>query len=229
MLELATLSIPSVEFYSPARYRNGSLPPASGIFPLCVGRTDVPDMEFVTTSTRQSNIEAMQEVQAELLHRRTPAVRLRQGSPRNAALPSATRQLGPFGPARTERVPVGCRTCDHTGYKGRVGIYEFLVFDEAMRRIAREAARTDEMRSLARIGGMRQMQQHALELVKAGRTTLEEVSRVVPFDAVNSLACTAYGSQLGPTFRFCPHCGESQDHHSGTPRPAKPKPALAKR
>ncbi|MBI3669286.1 MAG: Flp pilus assembly complex ATPase component TadA, partial [Acidobacteria bacterium] len=34
------------------------------------------EMEFVSTSSRQSNIEAMQEMQAELLHRRTPAVRL---------------------------------------------------------------------------------------------------------------------------------------------------------
>ncbi|HTU33392.1 MAG TPA: ATPase, T2SS/T4P/T4SS family [Candidatus Acidoferrum sp.] len=37
---------------------------------------DSPDMEFVSTSSLQRNIEAMQEMQAELLHRSTPAVRL---------------------------------------------------------------------------------------------------------------------------------------------------------
>jgi type IV pilus assembly protein PilB len=37
---------------------------------------DAPDMEFVSTSSLQRNIEAMQEMQAELLHKSTPAVRL---------------------------------------------------------------------------------------------------------------------------------------------------------
>ncbi|MGH9735933.1 MAG: ATPase, T2SS/T4P/T4SS family [Candidatus Acidiferrales bacterium] len=37
---------------------------------------DSPDMEFVSTSSLQRNIEAMQEMQAELLHKSTPAVRL---------------------------------------------------------------------------------------------------------------------------------------------------------
>jgi type IV pilus assembly protein PilB len=41
-----------------------------------VSAADAPDMEFVSTSSLQRNIEAMQEMQAELLHKSTPAVRL---------------------------------------------------------------------------------------------------------------------------------------------------------
>lgn len=40
------------------------------------GEDEAPDMEFVSTSSLQRNIEAMQEMQAELLHKSTPAVRL---------------------------------------------------------------------------------------------------------------------------------------------------------
>ncbi len=43
---------------------------------LSVGEGDDPEMEFISTSSRQSNLEAMEELQAELVKKRTPAVRL---------------------------------------------------------------------------------------------------------------------------------------------------------
>ncbi len=104
-------------------------------------------------------------------------------------------------------VPVGCSECDNSGYKGRVGIYELLLLDEQIRSAIRSGARDEEIRNLARSGGMRQMQEDALEKVKQGITTMEEVLRVVPFDNAVTVRCRNCGRALAPAFLFCPYCG----------------------
>ncbi|HTX14452.1 MAG TPA: ATPase, T2SS/T4P/T4SS family, partial [Candidatus Baltobacteraceae bacterium] len=65
----------------------------------------------------------------------------------------------------TQRVPNGCEACDFTGYRGRVGIYEMLRFNDAIRQAARSGNQNDEMKTLARHNGIKFMQEHALELV----------------------------------------------------------------
>ncbi|HEX6041744.1 GspE/PulE family protein, partial [Longimicrobium sp.] len=73
----------------------------------------------------------------------------------------------------------GCPACRGTGYRGRTGIYELLVLDDALREaIVRRAGRA-ELRELARRAGMRSMRADAWERVKEGITTVEEVLRVV--------------------------------------------------
>lgn len=103
-------------------------------------------------------------------------------------------------------VPTGCPMCDNTGYKGRVGIYEVLVFDEQLRAHIRSGIRDDEMRNLARSTGFRLMQEDAIEKVRRGVTTLEEVTRVMPFGRQASARCSC-GRLLAPNFLFCPFCG----------------------
>jgi type IV pilus assembly protein PilB len=107
-------------------------------------------------------------------------------------------------------VPTGCENCDLTGYKGRVGIYEMLAFDEAIRAVVRSGARNDEIRALAQHNGMRRMQEYALDLVCHGETTLEEVLRVVPFEQILSVQCPACQRDLSPAFLFCPYCGQKR-------------------
>ncbi|MGZ4811562.1 MAG: ATPase, T2SS/T4P/T4SS family [Terriglobales bacterium] len=104
-------------------------------------------------------------------------------------------------------VPVGCSECDNSGYKGRVGIYELLLMDEQIRSAIRAGARDEEIRNLARSGGMRLMQEDSLEKVKQGITTMEEVLRVVPFDNAVTVRCRNCGRALAPAFLFCPYCG----------------------
>jgi type IV pilus assembly protein PilB len=72
----------------------------------------------------------------------------------------------------------GCEQCGRTGYKGRTGIYELLKMDDDIRSaiIARSSAAT--IRQIAIEKGMRTLRQDALEKVKAGLTTIEEVIRV---------------------------------------------------
>lgn len=114
-------------------------------------------------------------------------------------------------------IPAGCAKCDNTGFKGRVGIYEVLVLDEQMRAAVRSGMRDEEIRNMARSGGMRLMQEDALEKVKNGITTLEEVLRVVPFDNVQAQRCRNCGKGLAPSFLFCPYCGAgTRRSQSGT-------------
>jgi type IV pilus assembly protein PilB len=114
-------------------------------------------------------------------------------------------------------VPTGCQICDNTGYKGRVGLYEILLFDEQMRSLVRSGVRDDEMRTIARSSGMRLMQEDALEKVRRGLTTLDEVMRVIPFGRNTNLRCTC-GKLMSPNFLFCPFCGVPAST-SGAPQP----------
>ncbi|MGH8457333.1 MAG: ATPase, T2SS/T4P/T4SS family, partial [Stenotrophobium sp.] len=115
-------------------------------------------------------------------------------------------------------VPAGCAKCDMSGYKGRVGIYELLLLDEQIRSAVRSGARDEEIRNLARSGGMRLMQEDALEKVKNGVTTMEEVLRVVPFDNALTVRCRACGRALAPAFLFCPYCGAGTRQTATAPR-----------
>jgi type IV pilus assembly protein PilB len=103
--------------------------------------------------------------------------------------------------------PKGCAICDQTGYKGRVGIYELLSIDDSIRSILRGAYKPDLVRDAARAAGMRRMQEDALEKLQAGVTTLEEVMRVVPMEALATCGCDQCGHELSPAYRFCPYCG----------------------
>jgi hypothetical protein len=103
--------------------------------------------------------------------------------------------------------PKGCSDCDSTGYKGRLGIYELLSIDDSIRSILRGVYKPDLVRTAARNAGMRFMQEDALQKLQAGVTTLEEILRVVPMEAVTGSGCEQCGHDLSPTYRFCPYCG----------------------
>jgi type II secretory ATPase GspE/PulE/Tfp pilus assembly ATPase PilB-like protein len=73
----------------------------------------------------------------------------------------------------------GCTNCRGTGFRGRVGLFELLTVDEAMREaIVRNAPRA-ELRKLGEESGMRAMQHDGWQKIEAGLTTVEEVLRVV--------------------------------------------------
>jgi type IV pilus assembly protein PilB len=110
-------------------------------------------------------------------------------------------------PPEVERVPAGCEACDLTGYKGRIGIYELLVLKDSIRSAIRSGGRNDEIRMLARHSGMKLMQEYALENVREGLTTIDEVLRVIPFERIASMTCVACDAELSPEFVFCPCCG----------------------
>ena len=117
-------------------------------------------------------------------------------------------EAGIAAPPRTQHVPRGCEICEGTGFKGRVGIYEMLLLDDAIRSAVRSGGRNEDIRTLARHNGMKLMQEFALARVRDGLTTLDEVQRVVPFEQMNKTQCPTCQQELSPAFIFCPYCGE---------------------
>jgi type II secretory ATPase GspE/PulE/Tfp pilus assembly ATPase PilB-like protein len=116
-------------------------------------------------------------------------------------------QLGMPKPPIKMAVPVGCNKCAHTGYAGRIGIYELLRVDDSIRAIVRTSGNVDQIRDTSRSNGMRLMQEDALEKVVTGTTTLEEILRVVPTEALVFAECAKCNHHVLPAYNFCPSCG----------------------
>jgi type IV pilus assembly protein PilB len=72
----------------------------------------------------------------------------------------------------------GCATCNGTGMKGRVAIYEVMPISEALRDMILEEASTAELREQAQKEGMKTLRQAGMMKVLEGVTTVEEVLRV---------------------------------------------------
>jgi type IV pilus assembly protein PilB len=73
----------------------------------------------------------------------------------------------------------GCPRCNHTGYKGRVGIFQFLRMSEEIASLAVQHASRDEIGRAAAAGGMRSLWDDGLEKVASGLTSIEELARVL--------------------------------------------------
>lgn len=73
----------------------------------------------------------------------------------------------------------GCESCHHTGYWGRTAIYEILMMTPDVRHLIVSGASEDALKEEAIRQGMKTLKMQALKAVREGRTTLEEVMRVV--------------------------------------------------
>lgn len=80
---------------------------------------------------------------------------------------------------RPENPEQVCPQCGGTGYFGRTGIYELMVVTEAMREMIRENPSLSKIKAEARKGGMISLQDDGLRQVIQGRTSIEELMRVV--------------------------------------------------
>jgi len=69
----------------------------------------------------------------------------------------------------------GCGACNHTGYKGRKGIYELLKITDPLRELINERAPTVALKEKAIELGMVTLRQDGLRSIFAGETTIEEV------------------------------------------------------
>jgi type IV pilus assembly protein PilB len=75
--------------------------------------------------------------------------------------------------------PVGCRRCNGTGYRGRIGLYEVMTVSSEVRSLALERRSADEIREVALRQGMRRLRDDGLEKVRQGLTSVAEVARVI--------------------------------------------------
>ena len=102
---------------------------------------------------------------------------------------------------------VGCDQCNHTGYRGRIGIYEVMRVTDKLRRLISTKAPEDQIREAAVTGGMITLGEDGLAKVKSGITTAEELLRVVTEVREMRTVCTQCGCAVGVDFNACPQCG----------------------
>jgi len=69
----------------------------------------------------------------------------------------------------------GCSKCNGTGYKGRVALFEIMVFNEEIRELIMNRASTNVLRVAAQKGGMRPLRVNGLSAMFDGITTIDEV------------------------------------------------------
>jgi general secretion pathway protein E len=86
------------------------------------------------------------------------------------------RQVEPDG--RVHWHPTGCGKCARSGYRGRRGIYELLLIDDALRVLIHGNAADAQLLGAGRTAGMRTMREDAERWLRSGVTSLEEVIRV---------------------------------------------------
>ncbi|MGK7929604.1 MAG: GspE/PulE family protein [Spirulina sp.] len=109
-----------------------------------------------------------------------------------------------------------CSKCGGVGYKGRVGVYEVMKITEDLQMLINSGAPTERIKEKAVEEGMITLLAYSLNLVKEGRTTLEEVDRVTFTDAgleaelkakrKSGLTCRTCSAELQPDWVDCPYC-----------------------
>ncbi len=77
---------------------------------------------------------------------------------------------------------VGCEECRHTGYKGRVGIYEFMPVSLELKHLISSHVTLNDLRTQTKKEGIEPLRIAGARKVIEGLTTLEEVLRVVPLN-----------------------------------------------
>ncbi len=71
----------------------------------------------------------------------------------------------------------GCDFCHHSGYKGRMAIFEIMVLDDELRELIMKSVSTQVLRNEARKRGMRTLRESGLLAIFDGLTTIDEVVR----------------------------------------------------
>ncbi len=93
--------------------------------------------------------------------------------------PGTIHYMGETTPATASVITlykgVGCKFCHMTGYSGRIGIYEVLMFSEEIRSAVLNRESTSELQKIAIAGGTKLLAVDAMNKMKAGLTTVEEV------------------------------------------------------
>ena len=74
--------------------------------------------------------------------------------------------------------PCGCELCSHTGYKGRIGVYEIMTITPAIRRVISRRGSAEEIKEVALSEGMHTLRMSAGKLVREGVTSFHEMMKV---------------------------------------------------
>jgi type II secretory ATPase GspE/PulE/Tfp pilus assembly ATPase PilB-like protein len=100
----------------------------------------------------------------------------------------------------------GCARCDG-GLRGRTGVFQLLVVDDALRDAIVAGASTPALRRLSREAGMRSLAEDARRQVAEGRTTPHEILHVTRGDPSAGRPCDHCGGPAPSDAMGCPWCG----------------------
>lgn len=89
---------------------------------------------------------------------------------------------GPHDPQAQLQLGKGCGHCFGTGYRGRTGVFEVLRLTREVRQAILHGKNRGEIMALARQQGMRSLEEAAIQKIKAGITTIEEMHRIMTVD-----------------------------------------------
>jgi general secretion pathway protein E len=78
----------------------------------------------------------------------------------------------------------GCPVCNHTGYKGRSGIYELLTVSNELRQLVMDRADAGRIKRQAVKEGMVSLREYGTQVVLQGVTTIEEILRVTQAESL---------------------------------------------
>jgi type IV pilus assembly protein PilB len=101
----------------------------------------------------------------------------------------------------------GCEDCHHTGYRGRIALYEVMRVGDNVRRIISQRGGEELVRDAAVSAGMLSLGEDGLAKVKAGVTTAEELLRVVTEVRELRTLCPGCSGVVAMDFNACPYCG----------------------
>lgn len=99
--------------------------------------------------------------------------------------PSVLVDLGvPQAQVATTRVcrGAGCRSCNGTGYRGRIALYEVMPFTERLKEMVLQGCSTAELKEEMIRDGIATLRSSGIEKIRAGVTTIDEVLRVTAAD-----------------------------------------------
>jgi type IV pilus assembly protein PilB len=104
----------------------------------------------------------------------------------------------------------GCAFCNHTGYRGRIGVFEVLRIDPTLRDIISKDGTEEAILKAGLDSGMRYMSEDGLDKINRGITTIEELFRVIYMRDDDTLnICPNCGESTRQDYPNCPFCGYS--------------------
>jgi type II secretory ATPase GspE/PulE/Tfp pilus assembly ATPase PilB-like protein/FixJ family two-component response regulator/RNA polymerase subunit RPABC4/transcription elongation factor Spt4 len=107
----------------------------------------------------------------------------------------------------------GCEKCNRSGYKGRIGVYEIFQIDSEIKRMIHQGATEPELLHAARLTGMSSLLEDAIEKLKQGITSCEELLRVFGPQNTVEITCPNCQAIMEQRHRFCPYCGRELAQH----------------
>lgn len=100
----------------------------------------------------------------------------------------------------------GCDSCNHTGYRNRIGVFEIMRMNDEIRDLVCKGSNTAMVRLAAKQSGMVPLKDYSIRLVGQGLTTTDEVVRVTLADNSEDQLCSRCRNPINEDFIKCPFC-----------------------